>query len=189
MTAAILWFIACMLAAGLAAFEGNFTRGQMRRRGITNGFSFLAHTAMWGNLLLIPAVAFGWKYAGQWTPDVIWTKLLIGFAVSLILHIVWSSMTNTQEHILGPGLKFTASGLVNFMQLAFMVAGVLMFYLNTTNVSPRDANIVSALLMMYLPLGNALVGYSKSGKFDAPGVIGTIALMAGVVYLSWNMVM
>lgn len=176
-----------MLAGAFAAFEKNFTRGQMRRRGITNGFSFMAHTAMWGNLLLIPAVAFGWKYAGQWTPDVIWTKLLIGFAASLVLHIVWSSMTTVQEHILGPNLTFTASGLVNFMQLAFMVAGVLMFYLNTANVSPSDANIVTTLLMGYLPLGNALVGYSKSGKFDAPGVIGTIALMAGLGFLRWNM--
>jgi len=176
-----------ILSAVISWYEGNLSIGQMTSRGISDGFPFLKHTGMWSDLLLItPALGIMCLYAKQWSSGAIMKKLLIAVGVSLVLHMAWSSMTTVQEHILGPGMTFTASGLVHAFYLAAALSIVLLFYMNTESVQPRDAWIVTILLMVHIPLANAFVGFAKSGMFDAPGVIGTFVLMATLAIVHWK---
>lgn len=182
--------LAVFAMAVVAYLEGNLTSTQMIRRGmdrahddprrqqLIRGLPFLRHTGLLSDFFVLsPVMGLAAMYADQWPLADVWTFFLISAVITVILHAVWSKMTTVQEHILGPGLTFTLSGIAHVLYMTMTLTVILLFYLKTANVNPNAAIIVSGLMTVHIFLANALVGKMKSGHFDEPGMAFSVILI------------
>lgn len=179
----VLFSIIAVICSGLvAAWEGNFSRPQMRRhRGYgVEVFSFCQHWGMWSDLTIL-SVALGImtksSYTKQWHLIDVVGMLIISAVVTVAMHVIWAKQTKHYEHILGPDGSFTAAGLLHVLYMTSAHAAILLFLFATTNVTKADEVAVFIMLATHLLIANAGVGYSKNQKFDIPGVVGSIALV------------
>lgn len=187
--------IAVVLMGIIAYVERNFTSKQMISRGmhkhyndpkrheLIRGLPFLRHTGLLSDLFILsPAIGFMTVYSGQWSLGDAWTMFLVSAVITVVLHAAWSKMTDVQEHILGPGLTFTLSGIGHVLYMTVTLAVILLFYFKTSGITPASSLVVSLLLTLHIFLANALVGKMKSGHYDAPSM-GFSGLLIAIVWM------
>ncbi len=154
--------VGAVLMGLIAALEGNFTVGQQKRRGITDGLPVTRHFALWSDLFVLPfVVGIMWQYRAEWTWGEIGFMFMICSAGCGAMHIEWMRNATTQECLLSHD-RLTWCGWVHVFYMMFVVTLVPLFYFFTPPaVNQNDHWVVGIPLIMHIFIATFLVGLMK----------------------------
>ena len=154
---AIIVFVCleCLVAVQtLLAFQDHFlTVSQMRQGGIDQGLPFVWHFAMWGDLLIVSALAayvIG-RHSSSWDGRRMLVSFALGFASAALLSwtYTFSGMPNAHVH----NHRLTATGIVHLFYMAIALAAFIQFFFLTEGISVRALRAVSLLLFVHVFVG------------------------------------
>jgi hypothetical protein len=155
----VLVFLECLvLLQAYLAYQDHFlTVTQMRAAGVMEGLPFLWHFGMWGDFLVISALAayITGAYLARWRVRWIFTSLVIGFAAAGTLSFLYTLSDMPGAHVINHEL--TAAGKVHLLYMALALAIFIQFLFFTENVSLGLLRVVSALLFVHVFFGTHMV--------------------------------
>lgn len=152
--AAFIFLEVLVLSQAWLAYRNNFlTVSEMQEGGVDLGLPFIWHFGMWGDAFVIsPLVAyFVGRYSSRWRLHWTLASLALGIAVAVIMG--WSyTLPNVQEaHV--ENHRLTAAGVLHLVYMAVALAGFLLFFLFTNDVSRRLLRIASVLVVIHVLAG------------------------------------
>ena len=146
-----------LAGAVLAHKDKFFTVSQMREKGIAQGLPFIAHGGMWADLLIVSpltAVIVSSFYS-EWSQSQWVVALALGFAVSTILHYIYTKIEIPESHVYGGSL--TPAGWVHWAYMSVIVTVFVLLYFFTPSLSYIFFVIASVLLCLHVLISNHVI--------------------------------
>jgi hypothetical protein len=146
-----------VLQAYLAYRDGFLTVGQMRENGVDRGIPFIWHFGMWGDALILSALAavIVGKYSARWRARSVITAVLTAILVSALLAWLWVSVdmpgAHAHEH------RTTPAGFVHLGYMIMALSIFFLLFLSTPEASDSMVWTAGALILAHLFAGTHLL--------------------------------
>jgi hypothetical protein len=186
----LIWLVGTVLVViqgVLSYFDGYFSRRQMLRRGVSNGWSFLEHGGMWADVVVIsPLVAYVLShYRLNWNTWYGIALALGAILISVFLGKMYAEAAKTTPEAHTHDRRTTPAGWVHGL---FAVTGVwvmAMFFFTPLDpkVSPRDILIVAGILTPFFMLG--VMKFSRRWRFERFARYQVLVLTLAVWIAAW----
>jgi hypothetical protein len=154
----LVFLEALVLAQALFAYQDGFLNAsQMLQNGTKSGLPFSWHFGMWGDIVLISPmsaliVAY---YSKQWTPASLVLSGLLGLAVSIVMHWVYTFSAMPEAHV--QAHQLTRAGMVHLIYMAFALTIFIQLFLFTPHITARALRWISVLVFMHVLAGTHIV--------------------------------
>ena len=173
----LLFFVILLVAnflvvlQGISAYcDGYFSQKQMAARGVTNGWAFIEHGGMWGDVFLIsPVIAL---IVSQYRPSYFSLGgiivLMASITFSLCSKYAFSKRSETEPEAHCHGGRTTLAGWIHGVYEVWGYWVIPMFLLALT-VPPASFShllIVAIALTIHLPLG--VIKFTRRWKLSRP---------------------
>jgi len=144
-----------VLLGAWGAYKDDFlTPRQMRLRGVYYGLPFIGHGGMWGDFVVVST--FGGYivtlYSPEWSLSQVVFMLVSGFAVSIVMHILYARGGFPSAH--AHSGKLTTAGWIHVVYMGGALAVFGLFYLYTSHVSVWFLTTVSVFMAIHMVIGN-----------------------------------
>jgi hypothetical protein len=179
--------IALVSLQGLLSWlDGYLTKGQMRARGVTTGWSFFEHGGMWADVFLISPmlayllVMYRIPYASKWGLLTLACAAALAFVMGSVYHRNGLKMPESHTH----DGRTTPAGWVHGAFAIFAFSTFALFYLRQTSPLPsvRDVLAISILLVPFTFLG--LAKFNRSWRLSSQDRWQIAAEIAGLAVLA-----
>ena len=176
----------------LASGDGRLSRVQVRRRSSLPSFPATMHgAAMVGDTAFLPLVMFkAWAYRSQWTAERIYLALAVGALVSILYHISKPRRIQVGGHLYEPPNMISRAGLVHSFYMSLAIAGLILYYGWTSQISHEDLLGSGLALVLFFPVAiwQPDGHYYRNGRARLSAKLGTVLGIASVcllTYLHW----